>query len=62
MTHEEALVEAEAMYRGEFGNVPVIAERLSTVTTLTRRKAKKMIEEALVEYLADLMEDYGEES
>ena len=59
---KEALEMAQALYEGEFGNLPVIAEKLSMVTTLTRNKARKLLAMAVVEYIADLLQDYeGEE-
>lgn len=61
MERDDALAAAVDLYAQNLGNLPVIAERLSTVTSLTRRKAKKMLAEAVVEYIADLMLDYGYE-
>ena len=59
---KEALEMAQAMYDREFGNLPVIAEKLSMVTTLTRNKARKLLAMAVIEYIADLMQDYEGEA
>lgn len=51
---------ADEMFERELGNVPLIAKRLSAVTTMTQRKAIRLLREGLVEYIADLMIDYEE--
>ena len=60
MNKSDAIEAAEALYDGEYGHMSLIAEKLSMQTTLTRRKAKKILRSAIVEYLADLMLDYEE--
>ena len=60
MNRKKALAMADEMFERELGNVPLIAKRLSAVTTMTQRKAIRLLREGLVEYIADLMVDYEE--
>ena len=60
MPGSESLEEARDLYERYLGNVPILAEEIACRTTLTRARARKLLGESVIEYAADLLEDYDE--